>query len=237
MAQNFIHVFYCLNEHDLYNDLTQKETQFMKIVMTAVCFVLLSFPVLAETITFRDGHTVVGKILSQDGTQVKVDLKGLTMTYYIEEIKDIDGKPMASATNTTVLPDAAQIAVPTAGLPVPSVDNPVEKKALILKFIDVFGTRKAMIANFDAMMEETARQRPQEAQNIRNKFKIEEVIDRLIPLYDKEFTSTDLKSYIDFYSSAKGQKLISSIGAVTKGSVDIVSDYVKEKFPEADNQE
>ena len=42
----------------------------------------------------------------------------------------------------------------------------------------------------------------------------------------------DLKTYIDFYSSSKGQKLIISITAVLQESVQVSVDYLKEKFPE-----
>ena len=60
----------------------------------------------------------------------------------------------------------------------------------------------------------------------------DEMIERLIPLYDKHFTSQDLKTYIDFYSSEKGQRLMVSIGAVTKESIEVATAYLKEKFPE-----
>lgn len=205
----------------------------MKTLFTLVSLICLSSAVYAETITFKDGRVVTGKILQRDVAQVKVDLSGLTMTYYTEEIKDIDGTAVAPVV-TPKLPEPAKVVVPEVTSPaiVPSVEDPIEKKALILKFIDVFGTRKAMTANFNAMLDQAAQQKPDDAQKIRDRFKIDEVIERLIPSYDKHFTSQELKTYIDFYGSEQGQKLIAGIGGVTKESVEIVSRYVQEKFPE-----
>lgn len=107
----------------------------------------------------------------------------------------------------------------------------VQKKALILKFIDVFGTRTVMTKNLDAMINAISRQRPQEAQKFRDRIKVDEIIERLIPLYDKYFTEEDLKDYITFYSSPQGQKLVASIGSIMRDSVGVSVQYFREKFP------
>ena len=171
-----------------------------------------------ETIHFKDGRSLEGKVVQKSASEVKFDSNGMVMTYYADEIKDIDGQAMETP--------VAQAA------PVVTKDDPVAKKALILKFIDVFGTRRAMTRNFETLMASLAQQKPEDAQKIREGFKIDEIIDRLVPLYDKHFTSEDLKTYIDFYSSSKGQKLIISITAVLQESVQVSVDYLKEKFPE-----
>ena len=106
-----------------------------------------------------------------------------------------------------------------------------QKRALILKFIDVFGTRTVMTKNLEAMVNAIARQRPQEAQTFRDRIKVDEIIELLIPLYDKYFTAEDLKEYISFYSSPNGQKLVSSIGSIMKESVGVSAQYFREKFP------
>ena len=122
--------------------------------------------------------------------------------------------------------------VTAAPPPVPTKEDPTQKRALILKFINVFGTRKAMTANLNGMVNMLAQQRPEDAQKIRDRVNVDEIIERLIPLYDKHFTSEELKTYIDFYSSAKGAKLIISIGDIMKESVQVGANYLKEKFPE-----
>ena len=80
-----------------------------------------------------------------------------------------------------------------------------DKKALILKFIDVFGTRQALTNNFDVMLKQIEKEKPDEAQKIRQRVKIDEIIERLLPIYDRNFTSEDLKAFIDFYGSPRAR--------------------------------
>src|SRR3569623_1735364 len=118
---------------------------------------------LASTVHFKDGRTINGNIVEQDSSQVQVNLNGMTMTYYVDEIQDIDGKPLLpsvqpldtkapeiTATQMPLISSGSKaVHIPNAG----TKGNNQEKRDLILKFIDVFGTRKAMKNNFDAMIE------------------------------------------------------------------------------------
>ena len=78
---------------------------------------------------------------------------------------------------------------------------------MILKFIDVFGTRQALTNNFELMLKQIAKEKPDEAQKIRQRVKVDEIIERLVPIYDRNFTSDDLKAFIAFYESAEGQEI------------------------------
>lgn len=214
----------------------------MKILIAFVLVLFVSFDASAEIITLKDGRRVSGKIAQQDGAQLKLDVKGVMMTFYIDEISDIDGKPVeapaapvskersgrTSRTQPAVTADENSVGEGDI------LESPADKKALILKFIDVFGTRAAMTANFNAIIESVAQEKPDEAKRIREKFKIDDVIERLIPLYDKYFTAEELKAYIDFYGSPKGRKLTSNISLVMKDSIEVGAAYIKETFPELD---
>jgi len=315
----------------------------------------------AATITFNDGRTVQGDIIKQDNKSLQINLDGVTMTYYADEIKDIDGKPFAAdqtnpVANTEATAPAAAVApaaqpeavtpapaapaeavapapaapaeavapapaapaeavapapaapaeavAPAPAAPVeavapapaapaeavapapaapaeavapapaapaeavaPAPAAPVEavapapaahaeavapapvasqaapvvaadtitqeKKDLILRFMDVFGTRQALSSNFAAMLTQIAKDKPDEAQTIRQRVKVDEIIERLLPIYDRNFTSEDLKSFISFYASVEGQKLIKTIPQLMKESVVESVKYMQEKFPEA----
>jgi len=216
----------------------------MRMLLMLVAVSLISSAATAETINFKDGRSLKGKIVQQDDSQVKVDLKGVTMTYYKDEIKDIDGVAVEQPAAVTKAPAKQEAVEPMPALepavaepaPQPAAaavsEDPAQKRELVLKFIDVFGTRKAMTDNFNAILNELGRQKPEEAQKIRDKFNIDEVIERLIPSYEKQFSSEDLQAYIDFYSSPRGKKLTTSIGLVMRDSIEIGSNYIKEKFPE-----
>ncbi len=186
----------------------------------------------AATVDLTDGRVVQGNIISQDAKSLQISVDGVNMTYYADEIKDIDGQPF---TATQAQPSAATSAAapavqPEAAVSPGSIDP--DKKALILKFIDVFGTRQALINNFDLMLAQIEKEKPDEAQKIRQRVKVDEIIDRLLPIYDRNFTSEDLKAFIAFYSSPEGQKLIGTIPELMKESVTESVKYMEEKFPE-----
>jgi len=199
----------------------------------------------AATINLTDGRQVQGTIVSQDSKSLQVNVDGVNMTYYADEIKDIDGQPFTGSTDQAAQPaapqapeQAAPAAVPTETTSAPQVAatdesgiDP-EKKALILKFIDVFGTRQALINNFQLMLQQIAKDKPDEAEKIRERVKVDEIIDRLLPIYDRNFTTDDLRAFIAFYGSPVGQKLISTIPELMKESVQESVKYMEEKFPE-----
>src|SRR3989338_11246913 len=106
----------------------------------------------------------------------------------------------------------------------------VEKRELILKFIDVFGTKRVMEQNLQTMFEDMGSDDPQ-TQKFKDNVRVDEIIEQLIPLYDKHFSADELKAYITFYSSAEGQKLLQTIPVLMEESVDISAKYFEEKFP------
>lgn len=213
----------------------------MKILIAFFLMLCVACEASAEIITLKDGRRVSGKIAQQDATQLKLDVKGVVMTFYLDEIADIDGKSVVDPKKVEPVVESRKTAQESE-LPKGTVEppkqavavSPAEKKELILKFIDVFGTRAAMTANFNSIIDTIAQEKPEEARQIRERFKVEAVIERLIPLYDKYFTADDLKAYIAFYASPEGRKLTSNIGLVMKDSVEVGAAYIKETFPELD---
>jgi len=219
----------------------------------------------AATVDLKDGRIVQGDIVKQDSKSLQITVDGVTLTYYADEIKDIDGNPWGTAQapaaqpaakpDTAVVPmpasqaqiaQPATVAQPEAALPTAPVAQPdaaaaalpaagtmdQEKRALILKFIDVFGTRQALINNFEAMLKQIAKEKPEEAQKIRDRIKVDEIIELLLPIYDRNFSKEDLKAFIAFYGSDEGQKLITTIPKLMKESVLESVKYMETKFPE-----
>jgi len=219
----------------------------MRILGILMTTMFLSVAAQAATINLTDGRQVQGDIVSQDSKSVQVNVDGVSMTYYADEIKDIDGQPLGS--NASASASAPQSATPPAAIPaaVPNeTDNTTnqtavntsaggidpDKRELILKFINVFGTRRALENNFQLMLQQIEKDKPDEAEKIRDRVKVDEIIERLLPIYDRNFTSDDLKSFIAFYSSPEGRKLITTIPELMKESVQESVKYMEEKFPE-----
>jgi len=197
----------------------------------------------AVTVDLIDGRSVQGNILKQDNKSMQINVDGVVMTYYADEIKDIDGTPYAPGQTLPAAPAAAVVTHPEAGpvlIPAPgpgpatggtgTMDE--DKKALILRFIDVFGTRQALTNNFQLMLRQIEKEKPDEAQKIRERVNVDEIIERLLPIYDRNFTAEDLRAFIAFYSSPEGQKLISTIPELMKESVQESVKYMEDKFPE-----
>lgn len=207
----------------------------MKTLLSILCLFLLTISAHAQTLVLKNGSKVTGKILSQDDKKVKIEIDGAPMTYYMDEIDNIGGEEEAKMETPPPadVPQEATAPVVTNNVPAAAVDG--AKKALILKFIDVFGTRAAMTQNLQAMTENLPADNP-DYQKIKKGINVDEIIERLVPVYDKYFTNDDLKDYIEFYASAKGKKLIDAISKVMRESVDVSAQYFQEKFPESANQ-
>lgn len=308
----------------------------LSLVLTTMFF--LTSGVWAETLNLKDGHSVAGTISKRDAKKVEINVDGVTMTYYADEIKDIDGAPFTVAVEPAVTkpvaakPEAAKPAdeavkapeakiseapetgeaktpeapataeapakpevskdqtvpaetpvtdeessstatlpaksvtpsatsvtpppLPPAATPPAAVEPPAaeasappavpeafdvsntsgvspEKRALILKFIEVFGTRQALNNNFELMLKQIEKEKPEEAKKIHDRVKVDEIIERLMPVYDRNFTTEDLDAFIAFYSSPQGQKLIKTIPILMKESVQESVKYMEEKFPES----
>ena len=108
----------------------------------------------------------------------------------------------------------------------------MDKKGLILKFIDVFGTKTVLTQNLEAMFKDLGADDPQ-AKKIKENIKVDEIIELLVPIYDKQFSEEDLHAFIDFYSSPPGRKLLTGIPVIMRESVEASTKYFQEKFPEA----
>ncbi len=188
----------------------------------AIIFLLcvMTTPLLAATIYLKDGRTVTGNIVQETKDAVRVEANGGIMTYFNDEIKSID-----------------KTSAPAPAATVPAVDTtPVEispaKRELILKFMDVFGTKQALAQNFEALMQQAQLKTPTEANKIRERLKTEDIIEELLPIYARNFTDADLKAFIDFYGSAEGKKLIATIPVLMRQSVEVMTVYLQTKFPE-----
>ena len=139
--------------------------------------------------------------------------------------------PVFAQETATPAPTEAPAAEPAVAAPVvPAVMG--EKRELILKFIDTFGTKSAMEQNLNTMFDDMGSDDPQ-TQKFKDNVRVDEILEQLMPLYDKYFTEDELKAFIAFYSSPEGKKLLETIPVLMQESVDISAEYFEQKFPVA----
>ena len=110
----------------------------------------------------------------------------------------------------------------------------MSKNDLIKKFVQIYGVKENMQANFDQM---TATLKPDQAEAFRQSVKVDEIVELLLPIYDKHFSADELRTYIHFYSSTEGKKLVQALPLLMKDSVDVSMKYLDTHLPESLKQE
>ena len=111
---------------------------------------LFSTPsMFAETIIFKSGKTVEGKILNKSSESIKVDIEGVPVTYFIDEIESIDGENISSAAGAQLNEESGPSDIEVVGS-VKFIDQ--VKRALVLirdKAPDGFITVKKYIGRIE----------------------------------------------------------------------------------------
>ena len=102
-----------------------------------------------------------------------------------------------------------------------------EKRKLILEFIDVIGTRKGLEDSFQDIL---TRATPEQRTKVQGLLNVDSVIEELIPLYDNHFEENELRSYIEFYKSQAGKKLLTDLPEIMQESVEVSSKYFQRKL-------
>ncbi|MBF0121931.1 MAG: DUF2059 domain-containing protein [Candidatus Omnitrophica bacterium] len=234
----------------------------MRNIFLVLVSLFIAMPCWAAKIYLNSGSMVEGKVVETASDSVKVDVGGVPVTYYKDEIARIEGdddaaralgldggssgqaEPVSQASDTqAVVPVVAPVAdMPQASSPeVAQAESqqiaPVQassmvapqKRELILKFIDAFGTRQAMVSNFAQMLTQLP---ADQAEKLRGIFSVDAIIQELVPVYDRHFSEAELTSFINFYSSVEGRKLVSTVPQIMKESVDVSAKYFEARMPE-----
>jgi tetratricopeptide (TPR) repeat protein len=66
-------------------------------VILPLIFLFISSSIFAETIILKSGKTIEGKILEKTDKYIKIDLQGVPLTYFLDEIESIDGAKLVSS--------------------------------------------------------------------------------------------------------------------------------------------
>jgi uncharacterized protein len=186
------------------------------VLLVGVC--VGAMPALADTVRLKNGTVVEGKIIEKTADAVKMEVSGVALTYYNDEI---------DAEQTAQGEDAVQPAPVTDAAAVDDLSS-MSKDALIRKFVQIYGVKENMQANFDQM---TASLKPDQAEAFRAAIKVDDIIQELLPVYDKHFSENDLRAYIRFYSSPEGKKLVQTLPLLMKDSVDVSMKYLDVHLP------
>ena len=150
----------------------------------------------AETIYFKDGRTVTGKVIGRGTYDVTVQEGAMPRHYYNDQILRIEQdqpETLAEPAAPTSL-DASQFPGIASG-----------KFDLIIELMDVSGVRRGMRANIDQIIAQAPEEKRAQLETV---FDLDAIIAQLVPIYDKYYTPDELKEISAFYKTPAGQKVI-----------------------------
>ncbi|MCF7908211.1 MAG: tetratricopeptide repeat protein [Candidatus Omnitrophica bacterium] len=67
-----------------------------KIAFLSLILLIHSYPLSAETIILKSGKTIEASIVGKGNDSIKIDINGIPIHYYFDEIISINGKPLTS---------------------------------------------------------------------------------------------------------------------------------------------
>jgi len=105
-------------------------------------------------------------------------------------------------------------------------DIPPKKVKLIMSFIETSGVRRKMEKNMEQVI---ARAEEEKRDKFRELFNVDEIIKRLVPIYNKYYTEEDLKDIIQFYQSPAGQKILNMTPLIMQETVGVSIQYFRDK--------
>jgi len=167
----------------------------------------------AETIYLKNGRSVTGTIVEKTDRQIKVEIDGFPLTYYLDEVDRIgDGASLSGSTET--------VSKKTRNF---SGDN----SSLALRYMEVSGVKESMRKTFDNVISQAPEQ---DRAKLSRAFNVEEIVLELVPVYDRYFTDEELQDLIDFYQSPTGQKVLEVNPMLLKDSMEISYRYFEGKL-------
>ena len=175
---------------------------------------LLTSHGFTETIHLKDGRIINEKIIERGSYYVITMTGKKPKRYFLSQIDYIE-EDRAEDDNDHGPVDLSQYE-----------DIAEDKVRLIFNYIDVSGIRTTMKKN----IKQTIDQAPEEQrEKYKELFNVSEIIELLIPIYNKYYSQVDLINMIQFYESPTGIKVIESTPEIMKEVVGASIEYIKDK--------
>ncbi len=183
-------------------------------------FVLLFFVgyVSAETIYLKNGRSVTGTIIEKTDRQIKIDIDGFPLTYYLDEVDRIESGEMLSEAK-----EKPQRVKPGSILK----NTSKSRKELALRYMEVAGVKDSLRKTFDNVIAQAPNE---DKAKLTEAFDVEDIVIELGPIYEQYFTESELQDLIDFYESPTGRKVLEVNPMILKDSMEISYKYFQDKL-------
>ena len=186
-----------------------------KILYSCILFLIaFSSAGWAETIYFKDGHSVKGQFISKDDIYTVIKEGKFPRKYYNYLIDRIEQDKL-SAEEKVISSN--------------ELSNVFDKKELVRLFLEANGTKASIENNFKAIIEKA---QPDKKEKLQQILEIDKIIGMLIPIYEKHFDEDELKQLIKFYQSPAGSKFLSISPVLMQETMSESIKYFQEKEKE-----
>jgi len=185
----------------------------MRIALCFLSFFLIVTPkIYAETIYLNNGEVIKGPIAERASNYIIIKKGKRPVKYYYDEIKLIveKGQPEPLAIDYSQFENISE-----------------QKVNMIIHLLQVNGARNGLESNFERLISKASKDGKEE---LRELFNIDELIGRLIPIYDKHYTQEELQKIIQFYESPAGQKVITATPEILNEALSVSALFFQEKL-------
>ncbi|MFC1510119.1 DUF2059 domain-containing protein [Candidatus Omnitrophota bacterium] len=185
---------------------------FWIIFVSFFCFCSQS---MADTIYLKNGKVIQGEVVHETSYYITVVEDNKMVDYFEDEVERVEKGESAGG----VQEEAAQL------IPDMKFGNPKQK--LILTLMEVNGTSKDIEARINALLNEVDADK---REALRVAFKLEEVLNSLVPIYEKYYTQDELQQIVDFHKSPVGKKVYDVTPDLINDALEAIVKYFRLKF-------
>lgn len=164
----------------------------------------------ADMLYLKDGTKIQGKVLRKTDFSIVFEYEGVPRTYYQYEYeKLVEGEE-----------PGVSPAVKTQG------DQSAVKRDLVLKVMDAIGARENMERSFSDILAKVPAENRAKYEEI---LKVDDLLDRIIPIYSKYYTENELGEIVTFFRSSTGKKYMQMTPQIVGESLQEALKYFREK--------
>ncbi len=210
-----------------------------KIALLFSIFFFMASLCSAETIYLKNGRVIKGTVVQKTDDKITVNSSGIELTYFADEIDRIEGSAAVATPEPLTVPVLQEAVAPKPNeIPkteAPAVltqggaeeQAPLDKKTLILKYMEVTGAKANMQTTFADIINSAD---PAKKDALAQTLNLDDIISQLIPVYEKYFTEQDLQELIAFYESRVARKLFEVEPLLLKDVMETSRQYLEGKI-------
>jgi len=189
----------------------------LRILCFSLTILMISVSVYADKIFLTNGKVIEGQIVNEDKVSTTIMTGNRPQKFYTAQIDHIE-KDKTEVGDSTIDYDAIEL------LPLDKI--PQQKRDLVNQFLIANGTRENLEKEMSKIIKTAPDERKSELQELLN---VDEIINRIIPVYDKYYTEFELIELIRFYESPVATKIFEVTPKILQESLQVSVQYFMEK--------